>query len=101
MIERQDNRTLVASDWWRALLLAVLLLAGLSLWDKNDGLVAPARAQLPNPASQRLEQLHVQRRTNELLEEILQLLKSGTLHVRLEGADNQADATGGSARTAP
>ena len=80
---------------------ALLLILCVRWCVEGSPLLSTAQAQLPNPASQRLELVQEMRRTNELLEDIRQLLKSGTLHVRVEGADNQADAPAGSARSTP
>jgi len=56
--------------------------------------VEPAQAQLPDPALQRVRMLEEARRTNELLAEIKALLEKHTFNVRMQGADNPADADG-------
>ena len=83
-------------------LVGTMVVALCILWCMaGTTLLSKAQAQLPNPAVQRLDLVQEVRRTNELLEEIRQLLKSGTLHVRVVGADNQADAPTGSAQSTP
>ena len=74
---------------------AFLVLTCLRVWLGPEPILPRAQAQLPNPAAQRLEMVKELRRTNELLEAIDKRLKTGTLHVRLEGADNQSDASTG------
>ncbi len=74
---------------------ALLVLTCLRVWLGPEPILPRAEAQLPNPAAQRLEIVKELRRTNELLEAIDKRLKTGTLHVRLEGADNQSDTSTG------
>jgi len=47
-----------------------------------------AYGQIPDAGLQRKLLLEEAKTTNQLLGEIKQLLATGTLHVRLEGADN-------------
>ena len=81
---------------WRELVLGVVL--GAVLLGPLTGGGRPdrsqARAQIPNSGLQRKRILQEARRTNELLEEILKVLRKGTLNVRIRGADNPGDAAG-------
>jgi hypothetical protein len=70
--------------------LAVLMIATLIRVWAAPGLLQRAEAQIPDAGLQRLKILEENRRSNELLLEIRQLLAEGTLNVRLQGADNQA-----------
>lgn len=72
-------------------LVVFLAATCLRVWTGGATFVADARAQLPDPGKQRQELVTEVRRTNQLLTDIIVLLKSGTLHVRVERADNQAD----------
>lgn len=74
-----------------AILWAFVLLTCLRIWTGPFALETGAAAQLPNPAAQRATALTEARRTNELLTEIRDLLREGTLHVRLEQADKHPD----------
>ena len=76
---------------WNVALVVFLVATCLKVWTGGASFVTDARAQLPDPGLQRKEMVAEVRRTNELLTDILALLKSGKLHVRVEGADNQAD----------
>ena len=76
---------------WNVALFLFLAATCLKVWTGGASFVTDARAQLPDPGLQRKEMVAEVRRTNELLTDILALLKSGKLHVRVEGADNQAD----------
>lgn len=60
-------------------------------WNGPFSVAYEARAQIPDSGKQRNMLLAEARRTNELLDEIRQILKAGTLNVRVAGADNQAD----------
>ncbi len=82
--QRQEPR------WVHRIVVLVVLVTCLRVWIGPMTLVEPACAQVANPASQRTQLLTETRRTNQLLEEIKQLLKTHTLNVRVEGADNQA-----------
>lgn len=82
--QRQEPR------WLHRIVVLVVLVTCLRVWIGPMTLVEPASAQVANPASQRTQLLTETRRTNQLLEEIKQLLKTHTLNVRIEGADNQA-----------
>lgn len=77
---------------------AFLVLTCLRVWIGSEPILPRAAAQLPNPAVQRLNMVKEQRRTNMLLDQIYQQLTTGTLHVRLDGADNQSDTSNRSRR---
>ena len=76
---------------WNVALIVFLAATCLKVWTGGASLVTDAQAQIPDPGLQRKEMVAEIRRTNELLTDILALLKSGKLHVRVEGADNQPD----------
>lgn len=72
--------------------IGLLMLATvLRVWLGPVPMIERAEAQLPDPGRQRLELIEEARRTNQLLSEIKRTLEKGTLNVRLQGADNQAD----------
>jgi hypothetical protein len=72
----------------------VLCLTVLKVWLGAPPLVQEVRAQLPDPALQRIQALKQAIRTNELLSDIKGLLEKHTFNVRIAGADNQADSAG-------
>jgi hypothetical protein len=68
-----------------------MLVTVFRVWLGPMPIVERAQAQIPDPGRQRLELIEELRHTNQLLSEIKRTLEKGTLNVRLEGADNQAD----------
>jgi len=61
----------------------------LRIWLGPFPLLERAEAQIPDAGLQRKQLVDEARRSNELLSDIKRILESQTLHVRLEGADNQ------------
>lgn len=76
------------SRWTRAAILLFVLMTCVRVWVGPMPLVAEARAQIPDSGKQRLQLLQETQRTNQILNEIKQLLKGHTFKVRVEGADN-------------
>ena len=66
-----------------------VVLTCLRIWMGPFPLLERAEAQIPDAGLQRKQILDEARHTNELLSDIKRILESQTLHVRLEGADNQ------------
>lgn len=79
------TRTLLAS------IAALLAVIALQLWAGLPGGRA-AVAQIPDAGRQRFDQIAEARRTNELLSEIAEHLKKGTLKVEWASADKQRAA---------
>lgn len=77
--------------WLASAATLFVLLTCLRVWTGPAPLIEVARAQIPDSGLQRQLLLDETKRTNRLLTEIKQLLKEGTLNVRVRGADNQAD----------
>ena len=77
--------------WTRRLLCAVAALLAIIAAELWAGLPAgrPALAQIPDSGRQRQDLLEESRRTNRLLSEIVEHLKSGTLKVDLADTDKQ------------
>ncbi len=67
----------------------LVALTCLRVWLGPFPLLERAEAQIPDAGLQRKQILDEARRSNELLSDIKRILESQTLHVRLEGADNQ------------
>lgn len=78
--------------WIHRTIVFVVLLTCLRVWLGPMAIVEPAYAQIPDPGMQRKQLLEETRKSNRLLTEIQQLLKTHTFNVRVQGADNQADA---------
>ena len=76
----------------RSVIALALLITCIRVWVGPLTMVQPAQAQLPDSALQRKHLLEEARRTNQLLGQIKQLLEKHTFNVRIQGADNQADA---------
>ncbi len=68
-----------------------LLLTCIRVWVGSEPILEPVQAQIPDSGMQRKLLLEEVRQTNRLLSNIKQLLETGTLNVRIQGADNQAD----------
>jgi len=66
-----------------------VVLTCLRIWLGPFPLLERAEAQIPDAGLQRKQILDEAKHTNELLSDIKRILESQTLHVRLEGADNQ------------
>lgn len=79
-------------SFWRSVIALVAVLTCLRVWIGPVTLVEPANAQIPDSGLTRKLQLEEARRTNRLLEEIKQILDTGTLNMRIRGADNPSDA---------
>jgi len=72
----------------RAGLIVFVLASCLRVWVGPVPVLETARAQIPDTGLQRKQIIEASRRTNELLTEIKQLLATGTLNVRIVGADH-------------
>ena len=69
----------------------VVLVTLLRVWVAPVAWDQPASAQIPDAGLQRNQLLEETRKTNQMLSDIKRILEKGTLNVRLQGADNQAD----------
>jgi len=77
------------ADWVHRLLVGFVLLTCLRVWSGSTPILETAYGQIPDAGMQRKQLLDEARTTNQLLSDIKQVLASGTLHVRVDGADNQ------------
>ena len=66
-----------------------VILTCFRVWLGPFPLLERAEAQIPDAGLQRKQLVDEARHTNELLSDIKRILETQTLHVRLEGADNQ------------
>jgi hypothetical protein len=78
----------------RIVIAATFILTVARVWLGPGTALPRAQAQVPDPARQRHLLLDETRETNRLLSDIKALLESGTLNVRLRGADNPSDEDG-------
>lgn len=76
-----SNRA-ASTPWSHRILLLVALATVLRVWFGPIPVEPTAQAQLPNQGAKLAEQLAETQRTNQLLVEIRDLLKHGTLSVR-------------------
>ncbi len=84
----------------RIVVIAVLAFGAGHVWFGSGEVLPTASAQmLPNPAAERQQMLLEMRRTNQLLAELVEILRTETLQVRLDGTDKKvAPAPGGNVR---
>jgi hypothetical protein len=75
--------------------MVLLLFVGFMMGLLADSLRAPAYAQIPDPAMQRHQTAHEQQQTNRLLGDILGVLRSQTLQVRIVETDKTKGDRGG------
>ena len=71
------------------LVVFFVILTCLRIWLGPFPLLERVEAQIPDAGLQRKQLVEAAQRTNELLSDIKRILDTQTLHVRLEGADNQ------------
>lgn len=71
------------------LVVFFVILTCFRIWIGPFPLLERAEAQIPDAGLQRKQLVDEARRTNELLSDIKRILETQTLHVRLQGADNQ------------
>jgi hypothetical protein len=71
------------------ILTALLGIVAVELWVALPSTAPAAVAQIPDTGLQRLQIVEEARKTNELLREILDHLKNGTVKVRTESADKR------------
>ena len=75
-------------------MVAFVLLTCLRVWLGPVDLLPRARGQIPDSGLQRRQLLEAVRESNEQLRQILSVLKSGTLNVRLVSTDKKVAAGG-------
>ncbi len=83
------NRSL-ASRVLRSVIILVVALSVLKVWLSPAPLVDRAQAQIPDAGTQRVAQLEEIRRTNALLQQLIDTLEHQTIKVRVEGLDKAA-----------
>ena len=71
------------------LVVFFVILTCLRIWLGPFPVLERAEAQIPDAGLQRKQLVEAAQRTNELLSDIKRILETQTLHVRLQGADNQ------------
>jgi hypothetical protein len=74
----------------QGLWIVLVLLTCVRVWVAPEPILPQARAQIPDPAVQRNQALVEARRTNQLLEKLINTLETRTLNVRIEDADNSS-----------
>jgi len=72
-------------------LYALLVATCVGVWTGPAQILPRAQAQIPDAGLQRNLILEEVRRTNELLQDLKQILHTQPLNVRIVGADNQTD----------
>ena len=74
-------------SWSTTVLWMAMLATGLRVWLGPVSFDSPALAQVPDAGLQRQQLMAETKRTNELLSELVNLLKTQTIKVRLEDSD--------------
>lgn len=85
----------------RAALLLLALATFAKVWLGPFSLTSEALGQIPDSGAQRKLLIDEARRTNELLQDIKQILTEKTINVRVQSADNPPDAPIRTPRQAP
>ncbi|HEY3244689.1 MAG TPA: hypothetical protein VGM03_15215 [Phycisphaerae bacterium] len=73
--------------WWRRGLTVLIIATCLRVWLGPANLESIAQAQIPDAGLQRKQLLEEAQRTNQILSDILSLLQTRTLKVRVESTD--------------
>lgn len=79
------------SSWARGMLVLFLLFSALRSWVGTPAMLDSATAQIPDSLAQRRQMIDETKITNQHLSDIKRILETGTLHVRLAGADNKPE----------
>lgn len=79
----------------RTLVMIGLLFTCLRVWVGPSRVIDSAQAQIPDSGRQRQQIVEELRQANRTLSQIHELLRSGTLHVHLEGADKPSTDNAG------
>jgi len=96
----EDQRS-IGSRWVRRVVVAFVLATCVRVWLGSIDVLPSAAAQIPDGGTQRRELIVQARTTNELLGEILAILKTGTLNVRDAGTDKTGDGLAPAGRGKP
>ncbi len=73
----------------RTLGFSFLLLTCLKVWLSPVDVIQPAVAQIPNSGKQRFDMLAELKRVNQQLSELISVVRTHTIKVRMDGADNK------------
>ncbi len=76
-----------------AIVAALLALIAIPIWSGTVSILPSAVAQIPDTGLQRKQLIDEQRRTNELLEQILDTLQSRTIKVYVATSDKEGGAS--------
>lgn len=83
------------STWGRWLVSAVLIATCVRVWlIPGDAMLPRAQAQIPDSGLQRKQLVDAAHRTNDLLAQIVDILGSRTIQVRVVDTDNTGTADG-------
>ena len=86
------------------LLVAVIALQGLILigqWSGGTSMLSTAQAQVPDPANRQMQMIDELKTLNGKMDELMQVLRSGDLQVKVAKAEEdkgKAPASGGGAK---
>lgn len=85
-----DRHVFTLDRWTRCVLLAITVLLtviAVELWGGRPSMLPAAQAQIPDTAAQRQQILVESKRTNALLGQILEHLRSKPVKVQMVGTD--------------
>jgi len=88
MASQKVNYQYSQPRWIMWIFFVFVFVTCLRVWTGPVSVLNEVQAQLPDSALQRKQILEETRKTNHILTEIKQILRSETLHVHIQGADN-------------
>ncbi len=88
-MQTQCNQGKPGQRWIQRLVTGFVLLTCLRVWLGPIPVLERAYGQIPDAGMQRKLILEQAQLTTQHLSDIKRILEAGTLHVRLDGADNQ------------
>lgn len=74
---------------------ALLAVIAVELWFGRPNMVPAARAQIPDSGKQRHDLLREQKRTSDLLKQVLDHIRTKPIKVRIDATDKQAVGSAG------
>ena len=90
-----DKQVFTLDRWTRYVLVAItalLTVVAVELWAGRPSALPSAHAQVPDTGRQRLRLIEESRRTNELLTEILDHLRTKPIKVKVIGTDKSKES---------
>ena len=93
-----DRQQFTLDRWTRCVLLVITVLLSViavELWGRRPSMLPTAQAQIPDDGAQRQRLIVESRRTNELLGQILDHLRTKPIKVKVIGTDKPKESSSG------